>query len=47
MLSVVLLLIDIPMCSATSHPEKTTIYSTLVGILNARRFEVGEEVWEL
>ena len=33
--------------SATSHPEKTTIYSTLVGILNARRFEVGEEVWQL
>lgn len=28
---------------ATNHPEKTTIYSTLVGILNARRFEVGEE----
>ncbi|XP_065911771.1 nuclear cap-binding protein subunit 1-B-like [Dysidea avara] len=28
---------------ATTHPEKTTIYSTLVGILNARKYEVGEE----
>ena len=30
--------------SAGDLSEKTTIYSTLVGILNARKMEVGEEV---
>ena len=25
--------------------EKTSIYTTLVGILNAKKFDFGEEVW--
>ena len=33
-----------PLLSAGDLSEKTTIYSTLVGILNARKMEVGEEV---
>ena len=30
--------------SVTTLTEKTTIYSTLVGILNARQYNFGEEV---
>ena len=30
--------------SAGDLAEKTTVYSALVGILNARKFDVGEEV---
>ena len=32
-----------PFLSAGDLSEKTTIYSTLVGILNARKMEVGED----
>lgn len=30
--------------SASELAEKTSVYSTLVGILNAKKFEFGEEV---
>lgn len=30
--------------SAREFSEKTSIYSTLVGILNARKFDIGNEV---
>lgn len=36
--------IDSTPFSARDLSEKTTIYSALVGILNARKFELGEEV---
>ena len=31
----------------TKFTERTTTYSTLVGLLNANKFDVGEEVWLL
>ena len=31
-------------CSVSSLPEKTTIYSTLIGLLNAKKYDFGEEV---
>ena len=33
--------------SVTTLTEKTTIYSTLVGILNTKNFVFGEEVWPI
>lgn len=31
--------------SVYTRSEKTSIYATLVGILNAKKFDFGEEVW--
>lgn len=32
------------LCSVYTLTEKTAIYATLVGILNAKKYDIGEEV---
>lgn len=36
------------MCnSVVEMPEKLTIYTTLIGLLNARNYNAGGEVWNI